>query len=169
MEQNFIITDENDIYVYFELIQRINPGTILDVGMFLKRIGAVARAARGREFGRRIELTGADFYPEYDFPVYHRVYDRILPANMLTTRSDAEKSAGFYDLAILFHVNEHLADDEKYALWDYLMHHCGCLVGDTTDAAFTDYVLRNGTCQAVTLEGRQYAVVIPHRYAGREL
>ena len=35
-----IITDETEIYVYFELIKRMQPGSVLDVGMFLTRIGA---------------------------------------------------------------------------------------------------------------------------------
>lgn len=168
MKQNFIITDENDIYVYFELIQQIKPKTILDVGMFLKRIGAVTRAARGREFSRQIELTGADFYPEYDFPVYYRIYDRIFPASMLTTSRNGDKAGAVYDLAVLFHINEYLSADEKNVLWDYLMHHCAYLIGDTTDSAFVEYVLAHGTCQAVTLEGRQYAVVTPIKHAGRE-
>lgn len=168
MENDFIITNENDIYVYFELIKQLNPKAILDAGMFLKRIGAVARAARGCELHPQMHLTGVDVFPGYDFPIYHRIYDRILPLHAVTTPSGGHDTPDSYDLAVLFHVNEHLSDNEKNALWNYLAHHCTCIIGDTTDAAFTNFCLTHGTCQAVSLEGQQYAVVRLDKHSLKE-
>lgn len=168
MENGFIITNENDIYVYFELIRQLNPKTILDAGMFLKRIGAVARAARGCELHPQIRLTGVDAFPAYDFPIYHRIYDRILPLHAVTTSSVGHDTTDSYDLAVLFHVNEYLSASEKNALWDYCAHHCACIIGDTTDPAFTNFCLAHGTCQVVSLEGQQYAIVSPDRHSLKE-
>lgn len=165
---NMIITNENDIYVYFELIRQTAPETILDIGMFLKRIGAVARSARGCELPPGVWLTGVDVFPDYDFPIYHSVYDRVLPLHAVTAPSDSRDMSASYDLAILFHVNEYLSAGEKSVLWDYCAHHCACIIGDTTDPAFTNFCLAHGACQAVSLEGQQYAVAALNRHSLKE-
>ena len=36
-----MITDRNDIYLYFEWIKQTKPTSILDFGIFLQRIGGL--------------------------------------------------------------------------------------------------------------------------------
>ena len=72
-----ILKNENDIYIYFEVIEQLEPRRILDIGMFLKRIGGISRKAMNREVPEDIQLDGVDFYPEIDFPVWHHMYNNI--------------------------------------------------------------------------------------------
>ena len=51
-----ILKNENDIYLYFETIEQLEPKHILDVGMFLKRIGSVSRKVMDREVLADIRL-----------------------------------------------------------------------------------------------------------------
>ena len=54
--ENYYITNDNDIFVFFEIISQTSPRSILDVGMFLKRIGAVTRAKILNVFRRRDDI-----------------------------------------------------------------------------------------------------------------
>lgn len=65
-----IIRNENDIYIYFEVITQLEPRKILDIGMFLKRIGSVARKVMDEELSEELVLDGVDLFPEIDFPVW---------------------------------------------------------------------------------------------------
>ena len=40
---------KNDIYIFFETMKQLEPHSILDIGMFFKRIGAVSRNAMDEE------------------------------------------------------------------------------------------------------------------------
>ena len=72
-----IIRNENDIYIYFEVITQLEPRKILDIGMFLKRIGSVARKVMDEELSEEIVLDGVDLFPEIDFPVWKHIYNKI--------------------------------------------------------------------------------------------
>lgn len=71
------IKNKNDIFAYFEIIQELEPKTILDAGMFLKRIGSVTRQIMNQEVPQEICLNGIDFFPEISFAVWDNIYDRI--------------------------------------------------------------------------------------------
>ncbi len=71
------VVNQNAVYLYFEIVRQIKPERIIDVGMFLKRIGAVSRQAMGMEIGRNVELCGIDAMPECSAGVYGTIYDRI--------------------------------------------------------------------------------------------
>ena len=58
---------ENDIYLYFETVQQLEPQRVLDIGMLLKRAGSVSRKAMNREVVEGIQLDGVDFFPEMNF------------------------------------------------------------------------------------------------------
>lgn len=91
-----IIKNENDIYIYFETIEQLEPQSVLDAGMFLKRIGSVSRKVMDREISEKIRLDGIDFFPEKTFAVWDHVYDSVSD-----TRSFLEnKRPKQYDLAV---------------------------------------------------------------------
>ena len=90
-----ILKNENDIYLYFETIEQLEPKHILDVGMFLKRIGSVSRKAMDREVLPDIRLDGIDFFPEKKFAVWESIYDSITDAMAFLESRRQEK----YDLA----------------------------------------------------------------------
>lgn len=151
MERKQIITDGNDIYVYFELIRQINPANILDVGMFLKRIGAVARQAMNCEVPRQICLEGIDLFPQIKIPIYRGIYNEIYELEAI----DARLSTRHYDLAVLLRVNEWLTG-EKQGVWEYLVKHSRCILADTDDPEFVQFVLANCRCEALNIEDKQY-------------
>ena len=92
-----ILRNENDIYIYFETIEQLEPQNILDVGMFLKRIGRVSRKAMDREVLPDIRLDGIDFFPERAFAVWEQIYDSIISVQSFLECKRQET----YDLAVL--------------------------------------------------------------------
>lgn len=72
-----IIRKQNDIFTYFETIQLLEPKSILDAGMFLKRVGSVSRQMMNREVPKEVCLDGIDFFPEISFAVWDKIYDEI--------------------------------------------------------------------------------------------
>ena len=72
-----ILKNENSIYMFYEAIEQLEPEKILDVGMFLKRTGAVSRKVMSRDIPEDRQLTGIDFFPELTFPVWNMIYDQI--------------------------------------------------------------------------------------------
>ena len=97
-----ILKNQNDIYIYFETIEQIEPRKVLDVGMFLKRIGCVSRKAMHREVSDEIQLDGIDFFSETDFPVWKNVYNDIMGIEEFLNK----KNNARYELAILLGVQD---------------------------------------------------------------
>lgn len=121
-----ILKNENSIYMFYEAIEQLEPEKILDVGMFLKRTGAVSRKVMSREIPEDRRLTGIDFFPELTFPVWNMIYDQIETAESYYKKQDTEK----YDLAVVFGAEDFqkrvsmdkiitkTADASKYVLLD---------------------------------------------------
>lgn len=91
-----ILKNENDIYMYFETIEQLAPQRVLDIGMFLKRIGSVSRKVMDRELPAEVCLDGIDLFPQLQFPVWDTVYDVRVSLN----RFLAEPKEKRYDLAV---------------------------------------------------------------------
>lgn len=72
-----IIKSENSIYIFYEIIRQLEPNSILDMGMFLKRVGSVSTKIMGREIPEQIVLDGVDFFPEISFPVWDTIYHQV--------------------------------------------------------------------------------------------
>lgn len=92
-----ILKNENDIYMYYEAIEQLEPRSILDVGMFLKRIGSVSRKVMGRGVPEDVLLEGVDFFSEISLPVWNQIYDHVTEAPAFLE----EKREKTYDLAFL--------------------------------------------------------------------
>lgn len=71
------IRKQNDIFAYFETIGMLEPKSILDAGMFLKRVGSVSRQIMNREVPKEIRLEGIDFFPEISFASWDNIYDDV--------------------------------------------------------------------------------------------
>lgn len=97
-----VLANENDIYIFFEIIDQMEPRSILDMGMFLKRIGSISRKVMNREVAKGIWLEGVDFFTETRFPVWENVYDEMIDYEVFfESRSNRR-----YDLTILLGVDE---------------------------------------------------------------
>lgn len=154
INQNTIITDNYDTYIYLKMIEQLQPPSILDVGLFLQRIGAVSRQAMSCEIPAHIYMEGIEIFAQTPLPIYHQIYDQItvLPEfNFLTDH--------VYDLAIFLHVNEWLHPDDRRFFWEYLITHARGIIADTADVDFVNFVVGNCQCEALNLEGRQYAMI----------
>lgn len=97
-----ILKNENDIYIFFEIIGQLKPQRILDVGMFLKRVGSISRKIMNQEVPEAVKLDGVDFYSEINFPVWKNIYNRIIDAEEFGKKEEGSK----YELAVLLGIKE---------------------------------------------------------------
>ena len=97
-----IIINEHDMYIFFEIIKQLEPEAILDVGMFLKRIGGVSRSLKTCTLEESVELDGVDIYPETNFPVWKTMYNNIIDSETFF-KQELKKQ---YDLMILLGAEE---------------------------------------------------------------
>lgn len=72
-----IIRNRNYIYTYFHIIKELQPLSVLDIGMFLKRVGSVSRQMMNCEISWDIRLDGIDFFPELQLPAWETIYNEI--------------------------------------------------------------------------------------------
>lgn len=92
-----IISNVNKNNIYFRMIRKIDAKSVLDVGMFLKRIGSISRQLMGAAVPEDVKLTGIDYYTDINFPVWDLLYDKKMSINDFLENSRTET----YDLAIL--------------------------------------------------------------------
>lgn len=92
-----IIQKENDAYVYFQIVKELQPTSVLDVGMFLKRTGSLSRQMMNCEIPREVWLDGVDFFPEVEFPIWEIIYNEIYCAEKFI----GMKNLPVYELGIL--------------------------------------------------------------------
>lgn len=121
-----ILTSETDMYAFFEIIDRTEAESILDVGMFLKRIGAVSRQVKDRQIPMEKNLTGVDFFPETECPVWNTVYDSICCSNEIFLPENHKT----YELAMVLQL-EHCVDrEESVQMWKWLSSHVSYIMTD---------------------------------------
>lgn len=150
-ENQYYITGQNDIFLYYEVMDQIKPESVLDIGMLLKRVGAISRQIKGREIERGIVLDGVDFRQEIHAGVYEMVYDHIYGLdNWMTDRQ--------YELCFMFCAEGYISlkKQEDMALW--LRKHTRYLVTDMSqvEAVFA----KNAECRALYVEDSRYYIVI---------
>ncbi len=88
--------------MYFETMAQLESKSVLDIGMFLKRIGSISRNVKGCEVPEETRLVGIDFWQETDFPVWRNVYNSIDNVETFLTYPVEKK----YDLAIWLGMQE---------------------------------------------------------------
>lgn len=151
-----MITDRNDIYLYFEWIKQTKPVNILDFGIFLQRIGAVSRQVMNCEIPKDIVLEGVSMNQDVS-PVYTKIYDKITNIKSIHTLDTK-----VYDLIYFFDMYSEYNNTmmiSKEALWSWLLNHGKMIVADTNDVDFINFMTSHVPCQAINLEGRQYALI----------
>lgn len=97
-----IIKNENSIYIFFQMIEQLKPQSVLDMGMFLKRVGSVSRKIMGCEVPDGVQLDGIDFFPEVSFSIWETIYQKTLTAERYF-ETECEKK---YDLAVVLGIEE---------------------------------------------------------------
>ena len=76
-----MVRDKNIMYIFCEVINQLEPESILDIGMFFKSIGGVSRQILGIEISDSIYITGVDTDKTNGLNVYSRVYNKIISKN----------------------------------------------------------------------------------------
>lgn len=151
-----IITDMDEVFFCFEMLKNLSPDRVLDIGMFLKRIGAVSRQAMSHGISPDIYLCGVDFFPQYSLPVYEKVYDEIWDRETFCEKT------GQFDVALMLDVAEHLSGEEWQRLRVYLPQ---CVTGVLADMRTADCFLTQGIVSAyqpVAVGEKQFAwILIP--------
>lgn len=140
------VTDENDIYIYFEVIKRVQPSYVLDFGMMLKRIGALSRQAMSCRISQDVSLDGVDLYSDIKLPIYQVIYDQIYCVENLPDKK--------YDLAIALRMEKNI----NLTLIEYLCMHSSMILYDADQKNFADYVMKRYPCQELKLEQRMFGL-----------
>ena len=101
-----MVRDKNIMYIFCEVINQLEPESILDIGMFFKSIGGVSRQILGIEISDSIYITGVDTDKTNGLNVYSRVYNKIRSKNGICEDKqrcyqDINQQVKKYDLAIL--------------------------------------------------------------------
>lgn len=71
------VNNKNDYYIYFEIINQIEPSSVLDLGSFLKAAGAISRNIMDISISEEIILDSLDFCPKNNILVYEKIYNSI--------------------------------------------------------------------------------------------
>ena len=82
-----MVRDKNIMYIFCEVINQLEPESILDIGMFFKSIGGVSRQILGIEISDSIYITGVDTDKTNGLNVYSRVYNKIISKNAVKIKS----------------------------------------------------------------------------------
>jgi hypothetical protein len=75
--EDYYITNKNDMFMNIEVLRQFEPESVLDIGMFLKRVGAISRSIEDWDISGTCLIDGVDFEPQVKADVYSRVYDDI--------------------------------------------------------------------------------------------
>lgn len=154
------ITNQNDIYLYFEIIKQVQPQSVLDVGMFLKRIGAVSRQAANSEVGSEVCLYGVDFMESCKAEVYGQVYDVIEDVSEFMKKVK-EGWDGKFDLAWMLRVADSGIDDNsEKILWKWLSEHADYVVVDKEGFRRNMWIISRYGFKSLQLDDDAYAIVI---------
>lgn len=102
---------KNDIYIFYEAIQQLEPEAILDIGMLMKRVGNVSRSAMNLSIAENTRIDGIDFFPELSLPVLDYIYDEIIDYREWLPAGHTQ----MYKLAVAFST-EAFADKASFPL-----------------------------------------------------
>lgn len=126
MVEKMILTSETDIYAFFEIIDRTEAVSILDVGTFLKRIGSVSRQVKDKEITTDKKLIGVDFFHEVVCPVWNTIYDAIYKPNEIFFKENHQK----YELATVMQLEKCMDEEEVLPMWKWLSTHVSYIMTD---------------------------------------
>ena len=154
------IVNQNDMYIYFECVNQIAPASVLDIGMFLKRIGAVSRQVMGAELPRAVRLDGIDFMEQTAVGVYRTIYDHIYSKEEALSRMCAAGASALnnhYEMAVMLGVNPFLKPQQEEVICRWLPEHVHYVLTD--DAGTKKSLIQKGTVRDLQVGNRTYALI----------
>lgn len=142
---------KEDLYVYYEVIKQIGPESIIDVGMFLMRVGNISRQSMSCEIDGTITLDGICFDKKH-LPIYGVVYNEIVPVDALWSDDISCR----YELGLAISVADRISLDEYKRVIDWLSKHTSYAVVDYNLAVDYD---RYGRAEAIESNGEQFVLI----------
>lgn len=82
-----MIKDDNIMYLFYNVINQLEPNTLLDVGMFFKAIGSVSRQIVSINIPDDIYITGVQMDNLDNLDIYNKIYDRIIQGKDIRTEN----------------------------------------------------------------------------------
>lgn len=153
------ITNQNDIYVYFEIIKQVEPKRILDVGMFLKRIGAIGRQVADAVISREAYVKAVDFAEDIQVGVYDTVYDNKINVPEFMNQV-AQHNDEHYDLAYMLYTESGLSKEQEQQVWRWLESHADYVVVDRAGFVRNSNIINRRRYKELNLEDKTYAIVM---------
>lgn len=141
MIEMLTINDSDDLFLYFAIIKQMKPDSVLDIGMFLKRIGAVCRQVCNSEIPVQIELDAVDYVQE-DFPVYHKIYNNIYRNGELPQKK--------YDMILGLYLSQMIDSKRLKRIWEYALERGKVIVIEATKEA-EEYFARRTEVQVISV------------------
>ena len=116
-----MISNENTMYMYCNVLGQIEPEKILDIGLFYRQIGGVSRTILNSDVPKKCFITGID--------LENTIYDEIIRTEDIAGLSDVE-----YDLAVFF--DKKIKGLERKNLFDFVKSNCKCIFAYETDDVY---------------------------------
>ncbi len=148
---------ETTIQAFFYAIEQKEPESVLDIGMFLRKIGSISREFGDKTIGDKVRLCGVDHGDETLFPVYRALYDDILDYPQFL--DDDKDASEHYDLALYLGMAQEQKSVPDERLLDWLRTRTDYLFTEYNDDAGMEKLGRYGTVTGITLDGEGYLVV----------
>ena len=146
------ITDDNDIYSYFYVINNIKPARVIDIGMLLMRAGAVAREAKGESLNVDMRLDAVNSMEIPSLAVYDNVYDTIYAACFENVQ---EK----YDLAMVYRAEEIMSNEQIDKMLNWCKEHVNYLFMDCRIDGACRKLIAMGTVKEIQISESKYLLV----------
>lgn len=127
--KNGYIVNQNDMYLYFEIINQLEAKSVIDIGMFLKRIGAVSRQVKDLSLPDNIVIDGIDYMSDMPVKIYERIYNNIGDGRDFAINQNASNKFWDrkYDLAFLLRMKPMLnvknEENNGDKIWKWLLGH----------------------------------------------
>ena len=116
-----MISNENTMYMYCNVLGQIEPEKILDIGLFYRQIGGVSRTILNSDVPKKCFITGIDLENSKN--------DEIIRTEDIAGLSDVE-----YDLAVFF--DKKIKGLERKNLFDFVKSNCKCIFAYETDDVY---------------------------------
>lgn len=146
------LVEEADIYLYFEIIRQLNPKSVIDIGMFLRRIGAISRQVMGVEIENTVKLDAINIFDNKGPNVYSVIYNNIYDKN------DLDEKKSDYELGLMIRVKDFVS--EEY--FDKLIEWC---LGNTNQFVVEEmsdiikYGIESEKVQTLTLDNETFYLI----------
>lgn len=143
----------NDIYVYFELSRMYEAKSILDIGMFLTRCGALSRQVKDAMIPPDTFMCGIPLYLDV-LPVHVVMYDSIASLDSLYEDKEA-----FFDIVFMLNMDQNFLKEHKERLLSYLVEHTARIIFNDTSPEVIDYLKARYPLTPISVDDSTYFMI----------